>query len=283
MTLDAQRRIVDGSEAALCDAIRRGADLRIYTEFVHNEHVDPGGDNDDRIREVSEFGVTYLIEDRWTAGVMSLRQPIELPAGFGPRPSMSFFLYNQNGDQAIARPLLDGKGSGDPVESTGMAKYHQGDRHDDDTIAPSHNFVYDFDVYRFCVADVWREALSHDEQGNVIGGSLDDLIDAFSAGAKLKVAVRGFAEPGAGPGADHEMFVQAGPGYYYTNARRFMVGSHPTVRIDPSIPMRYASGGWDFGWLMARTDGHVFYRRCDPYTLGFEDREIRCPIRWFVQ
>lgn len=289
LTLDADRQIVDGSEAALCDAIRRGADLRIYTEFIHNEHVEPGSDNDDRVREVAEFGVTYLVEDRWTAGVMSLRQPIELPTGFGPRPSMSFFLYNQNGEQAIARPLLDGKGPGDPADPSAMPKYHQGERFDDDTIAPSHNFVYDFDVYRFCVADVWREMLSHDEQGRVVTGSLDALIDAFSAGARLKIAVRGFA----GAGADHEMFVQAGPGYYYTNARQFMVGSHPTIRIDPAIPMRYTSGeksggksgggGWDFGWLMVRTDGHVVYRRCDPFTLAFEDREIRCPIRWFVQ
>lgn len=41
---------------------------------------------------------------------MTLRQPIELTEGFGERPSMSFFLYNQDGRQAIARPYLDGGG-----------------------------------------------------------------------------------------------------------------------------------------------------------------------------
>jgi hypothetical protein len=41
-------------------------------------------------------------------GFMTLRQPIALPDGFCPRASMSCFLYNQNGQQAIARLLLDG-------------------------------------------------------------------------------------------------------------------------------------------------------------------------------
>jgi len=285
LTLNAKREIIDGSEKDLCDAIRRGADLRIYTEFIHNEHIDPNSDDPDRVLESAEFGVTYLDEDHWTAGVMSFRQPIELPVGFGPRPSMSFFLYNQNGEQGVARPFLDGKGPSEMLDVSSMPKYHVRDHFDDDTSAPAHNFVYDFEIFRFCVADVWQEVLAHDEQGNVTSGSLDELIEAVGAGAKLKVGVRGFA----GTQVDHEMFVQVGPGYHYTSARRFMVGTHPTIRITPAIPMQYGSGepgepgGWDFGWLMIRTDGHVVYRCCDPYTLEFEDKTMNCPIRWFIQ
>ena len=61
---------------------------------------------------------------------MSLRQPVELPSGFGPRPSMSYFLYNEDGTQAIARLHLDGApavGVPGPAANTdigGMAKYH---------------------------------------------------------------------------------------------------------------------------------------------------------------
>lgn len=40
LTLDATRSVVAGSGQALVDAIRRGADLRIGTEFLHNEHID---------------------------------------------------------------------------------------------------------------------------------------------------------------------------------------------------------------------------------------------------
>ena len=108
LELDSRREITGGSPGALCAAIRRGADLRIYTEFIHNEHIDPASDSAELIREVSEFRATYLVEDRWCAGIMTLRQPISLPDAFGPRASMSFFMYNQDGQQAIARPYLDG-------------------------------------------------------------------------------------------------------------------------------------------------------------------------------
>ena len=45
--------------------------------------------------------------------MQNMPMPVALPGGFGPRESMSRFLYNQDGHQAIARPLLDGcKGTG---------------------------------------------------------------------------------------------------------------------------------------------------------------------------
>ena len=47
--------------------------------------------------------------------------------------------------------------------------------------------------------------------------------------------------------------------------------------------MRYQSKGWDFGWLVLRTDGTVVYRQCDPYSLAFADGMRRHPIRWFAR
>ncbi len=290
LELDAERNCTAGSEEALAGAIRNAADLRIYTEFIHNEHIDVRSDSRERILEVAEFGITYLLEDSWVAGIMSLRQPIELPVGFGPRPSMSFFLYNQNGQQAIARPHLDGGATHEPVSaSTGhtpeMPKYHAQSIWDAETNAPSNNFIYDFDVYRFCVCDGWHEVLSHDEKGAIRSGSVRDLAAAFSQGCEVKAGVRGLgaalsAEPAAA--VDHEVFVQAGSCYYYTEMELFIVGTHPLVRVAPAVPLLYTSQGWDFGWLMLRTDGVVVYRRCDPYSLEFQDIEGNHAIRWFV-
>ena len=62
LQLDPQRRTTGGSPQALVDAIRRGADLRIGTEFRHNEHIDTDSDSNELIREVAEFGVTF---DSW--------------------------------------------------------------------------------------------------------------------------------------------------------------------------------------------------------------------------
>lgn len=292
LELDTNRQVVSGSTGDLADAIRRAADLRIYTEFRHNEHIDVDSPSRERIREVAEFGVTYRVDQRWVAAIMSLRQPIELPVGFGPRSSMSFFLYNQDGTQAIARPHLDGG----PAESTfgpspvqpprNMPKYYMLDSWDAGTNAPSQNFVYDFDRFRYCVNDSWREVLQHSATGDVVSGSLDELIDAFASGCAIKLGVRNLcADLCDDPTStvDHEVFVQGGSAYFYTDQKLFMIGSHPLVRVRPSVPMRYASRNWDFGWLMLRTDGHVVYRRCDPYSLKFSDHVSQHAIRWFVR
>lgn len=288
LELSSQRDVVGGRPAALSDAIRRGADLRIYTEFIHNEHIDIHSDNDELVREVSEFPVTYLLEDHWVAGIMSRRQPISPPDSFGPRPSMSFFLYNQDGQQAIARPYLDGE---TPVVSShgvpaGMKKYHLQESWDDDTNAPSQNFIYDFEQYRFYVNDGWREVFAADAQGNAQSGSLEELEAAFANGCEVKVAVRGLCgDLGEEPETvgDHELFVQLNACYYNTRRRIFSAGTHPVVRVAPQIPMLYVSHNWDFGWLMVRSDGYMEYRCCDPYTLKFQDFQKRHAMRWFVR
>jgi hypothetical protein len=291
LTLDADRVVVSGDEGDLADAVRGGADLRIQTEFIHNEHIDVTSDRAERVREVAEFGVTYLVEDRWAAGIMSLRQPVQLPDGFGDRSSMSFFLYNQDGRQAIARPYLDGgelggtPGFSTPEAPGDMPKYHVHDSWDTGTNAPSSNFTYDFDVFRYFVSDTWEEVCSQGPDGAVHHGSVDALAEAFSNGCAVKVGIRGLCTDldERSEVRDHEVFVEAGSCYFYLDQKLFIAGTHPVVRIRPDVPMSYRSRGWDFGWLVVKTDGEVVYRKCDPYTLKFEDRPLRCDLRWFVR
>lgn len=288
MTLSGARTVVAGRVENLRDAVRRGADLRIYTEFRHNEHVDPRSVNDEMVREVSDFRVTYLIARRWAAGIMNLRMPIRPPAGFGPRPSMSFFLYNEDGRQAVARPYLDGAPDADspapgPLDdNSNMPKYHTFDAWDTGTNAPSVNFVYDFEIFRYFVRDDWREVLAHGADGSVTKGSLDALVDEFSKGAEIKVGIRGLCAD-LGNDIEHEVFVHTGPGYYSTERKIFCAGAQPVVRVRPAIPMRYESRNWDFGWLMPRTDGTVDRWLCDPYTLSFTKSRGRYAVRWFAR
>jgi hypothetical protein len=294
LELNSDRSVRSGSESALVDAVRRGADLRIGTDFRHNEHLEPGSDNSEVINEVSDFRATYLLEGRWVAGCMTLRMPIMPPEGFGPRASMSFFLYNQNGQQAIARPYLDGKaatGEPGPSKKSVMpdyhsAKYREQDSWDVDTNAPSANFIYDFEVFRYFVRDEWREVFSNSPDGTVASGSLDALREEFIKGAEVKVAIQGLCDnlgDASKPVMDHELFVQCGPCYYNTERRIFSAGSQPVVRIDPAIPLWYKSRNWDFGWLMPRSDGFVARWLCNPYTLGFTKSEGRYRVRWFAR
>jgi hypothetical protein len=205
---------------------------------------------------------------------------------------MSFFLYNQDGQQAIARPYLDGAPAGGQLglsaldDHSAMPRYHQHDSWDAGTNAPSSNFVYDFDHYQFLVDGGWREVLAHAADGSVLAGSVAELAEAFGRGAAIKLGIRGLcADLAVDPAEqiEHEVFVHAGSCYYYTERRLFMTGTHPLVRVRPAIPLRYTRGGWDFGWLMARSDGHVARWLCDPYTLAFHKSAARYAMRWFVQ
>ena len=184
LTLNSDRSVRAGSVEALGEAVGRGADLRILTEFRHNEHIDTKSASRELIREVCDFQITYRIDGWWVAGIMQMRQPVQLPDGFGPRPSMSFFVYNQDGEQGIARPFLDGaaaageRGASDVMRDPAMPRYHQHDSWDAGTNAPSHNFVYDFEVFEYFVRDEWSEVLAHDADGQVESGSVAALGDA---------------------------------------------------------------------------------------------------------
>lgn len=301
LALDRDRRPIGGSPDDLRRAIRAGADLRIYSEFYHDEHIDPGCGNHELVQESMDMRATYLIDDRWAAGALSLRQPVELPDGFGPRPSLSLFLYNEDGSQAIARPFLDGVPVAGPLgpspsaDHATMPKYHELDRWDDGTNAPSSNFIYDFETLRYFVREDWREVLHHTSDGAVVSGSIDDLADAFRRGAEFKVGIRGlcgdlrandasgFQRPTEGVALPHEAFIQLGSCYYYTQQKLFIAGAHPLPRIVPDVPLRYTTRGWDYTWLLLRTDGQAALLIYDPYTLIPHREKTEFELRWFFR
>jgi hypothetical protein len=302
LAIDRDRQPTGGSPEELRRAIRAGADLRIYSEFYHDEHIDPGSSNHELVQESMDMRATCLIDDRWAAGVLSLRQPVQLPDGFGPRPSLSLFLYNEDGSQAIARPFLDGapvdepRGMSPPADHSQMSKYHELDRWDDGTNAPSSNFIYDFETLRYFVREDWREVLHHTSDGTVVAGSIDNLADAFRRGAEFKVGIRGLCDdlsansegsttkrPTGGNLLPHEVFIQLGSCYYYTQQKQFIAATHPLPRVVPNVPLRYTTGGWDYSWLLLRTDGHAALLIYDPYTLTPRREAANFELRWFFR
>ena len=197
---------------------------------------------------------------------------------------MSFFLYNQDGSQACASPRLDSAApEPEPAEQgTWPIKYEVLDAHDQGTRAPSHNFVYRFDRYRFCVSERWREVLAHDERGAVRSGSAEALGEALRQGRELKVAVSGLCADLGGTTV-HEVFVHVGASWHMMRSGTVVGGTHPLVRVAPAVPLRYRSGGWDFGWLLVGTDGRVQQRLVEPATGAFRERESAHPVRWFAR
>ena len=288
LSLNSRREIIGGSKKALIDAINRGADLRIYTEFNFEEHIEPGSPNKELVKEVSDFRVSYLIDKRHVAAIMNLRMPVHPPKGFGERPSWSFFMYNQDGQQAIARPFLDHQtmeppcGECPPVAPRNMPKYHALSNYDDNSNAPCHNFIYDFEKFGFIVQDNWTEVFAHDEFGKTISGSFDDFMDAFSAGADMKVGIKNFLSEDKDQ-LDYEIFTHCGPGYYNTKSRIYCMSTQPTVVVEPAIPMVYKTNNWSSGNILVRTDGEVEYWFYNPYTMEYAKKRTRAGMRYFVR
>ena len=290
LELDEQCSPVNGSSQALAHAIRNGADLRVRTAFDYEEHMGPTDEHQGLVEESIDFRLTYLINDSWTAGITTTRYPADSCLKFQPYPSLSFFLYNHDGCQAVARPFLQGAGAStaeNPEDRTGQIapRYFVNSIQDSDTPSPSQNFVYSFEYFRYCVCDDWTEVLSHDENGNVLAGSYQDLGDAFRSGCALKVGVRDLCQELdlAGDQSPHEVFIEVGS--IYNHADRGFLGAEslPVVRVAPATPLQYATGNWNFGWIMPRTDGTVFQQIIDPYTRQFSQVVTRNPVRWFAR
>jgi hypothetical protein len=300
LELAPDRSVRTGSKTALAAAIGRAADLRIYTEFLFEEHIIPGGNGDPSqdglIREVIDFRETILVDGRHVGAITTQRQPLEPPFGFnGTEPKMSFFMYTSDGDQALANFVFAGvEGAPAPGERSvvppppDMPKMGVQEYFDLGTSGPSRNFVYDMETYRYFVRDDWEEVLAHDAHGTVTAGSFDGLEAAQIAGREIKVGIRDLATDlrrAGGPEAAvaHEVFTPVGSGFLHTGPRIYAALTHPLVRVAASDPLRYGSGGWDVAWVFLRTDGQAVVRRLEPYTRTWEDRPGRFACRWFAR
>jgi hypothetical protein len=300
LELAPDRTVRAGSKAGLAAAIGRAADLRVYTEFLFEEHIVPGGNGDPAqdgvIREVIDFRETILVGDEHVGAITTQRQPLEPPFGFnGTEPRMSFFMYTSDGDQALAGLVFGGVDGAPPpgqriVEPppADMPKMGPQEFFDLGTSGPSRNFVYDMETYRYFVRDDWEQILAHEADGTVTAGSFDALEAAQIAGREIKVGIRDLASDlhrSGGPEVPprHEVFTPIGSGFLHTGPRVYAALTHPLVRVAPSHPLRYGSGGWDVAWVFLRTDGHAVVRSLEPYTRTWVDRPERLACRWFAR
>ena len=298
LELAPDRSVRAGSKEELAAAIGRGADLRVYTEFLFDEHIVPGGNGDSSldglIREVIDFRETILVEGRHVGGITTQRQPLEPPFGFnGTEPKMSFFMYTGDGDQRLANLVFAGvDGAPAPGQRTvtappaDMPKMGEQEFFDVGTSGPSRNFVYDMETYRYFVRDDWEEVLAHEADGTVTVGSFDQLEAAQVAGREIKVGIRDLATELGDPDGDtvyHEVFTPVGSGFLHVRPRVYAALTHPLVRVAPAEPLHYASSNWDVAWVFVRSDGQATVRRLDPYARRWEDRPARFACRWFAR
>lgn len=297
LELRPDRSIAVGSTTGLCDAICRGADLRVYTEWTYEEHIAPDISKPDPrcnglLQEIIDMRETMLVDDQYAAGITTLRQSMLPISGFNltAAPRASYFMYGMDGQQCCAHVMLDGtKPTAQPGTSRvaprpqSMPKMSETEENDVGTLAPSRNFIYDFEVYRYFVRDDWTPILAHDENGRVTSGSWEAFHQAHREGREFKAGITGLCGDLPGAAMRHEVFTLLGSGWIHTAMKTYEVSTHPLVRVAPSIPMKYRPRNWDVAWVILRTDGRAKVRSLDPYTRTFRDRERRVACRWFVR
>ena len=206
LELGSNRDIAAGSTAELYAALNRGADLRVYTEWIYEEHAAPDpGDGDPRyngtFQEVIDFRETYLIGSSYAAGITTLRQSMLPVVGFNPDagPRMSFFLYDMEGRQGCSHVMLDDElyappGTHREVEAPAkFPKLSSTQLNDEGSSGPSMQFAYDFERYRYWVRDDWELLLAHKTDGTVTSGSWRDLHNAQLAGKDIKIGLAAVA------------------------------------------------------------------------------------------
>ncbi len=188
-------------------------------------------------------------------------------------------MYGIDGQQGCANILFDGKTPGASLDVPRLPKMNAIEQNDPGTFAPSRNFIYDFEAYRFFVRDEWTPILAHDDHGRVTSGSWDNFHAAHRQGREFKVGVTGLWDDPL----QMEMFTLLGSGWVHTARQWYEVLTHPLVRLAPTIPLKYRSGQWDVSWAFLRTDGLARVRSFDPAARVFRDWETRVACRWFVR
>jgi len=297
LELDPNRKVVSGDRETLRRAIANGADLRIYTEWLFEEHVAPDlkramkDDEAGMLQEVIDFRETMTVGDEHACGVTTLRQSILPIERFNPAAPnrMSYFLYDLDGWQGCANLLFgEAAGAGESVAKRvipprpDMPKMSEMEQFDAGTTGPSSRFIYQFERYRYFVRDDWQEVFAHDEEGEAVSGSFDALHAAHQSGRDLKVAIRNVCTDWAEKN-EHEVFTLIGSSWVHTGRKSLEGLSHPLVRIAPGKPIRYSSRGWDVAWVYVGTEGHATVRKLDPWTREFHDEPTRLACRWFAR
>lgn len=287
LKLDSKRRIVNGGTELLNKKIDSGGDLRISTGFLHNEHIDKSSNDNQLIIETSTFAETVMIDTKWSAFFMTLRQPVALRDGFGYPNSLSLFLYNQNGQQALARMVLNeivNPAIEKSISECDPKKNHTINVLDNDTLGASKNFIYDFEFYNFIITDCYVEVYANTQDGTCVFGDIELLKEAYNEGRGIKIAMKGLSNiMWEDTRHEDEIFIHCGSSYYYTKDKLMISNTLPFVSVPADIPLEYKSRGFRYCWVVARTDGRVEIRTYNPFDDIWETRSAHLSLRWFAQ
>ena len=193
-TTDRNHEPIDGSVAAVAEAVRRGSDLRRFSTYK----LKGAG----LVEETMTLQTTWIFDDQNVGGLQTLRHPVDAALGISRQPSLALWIFGVATQQRSTFVPLDGRPMADA--SGEWAKVDN-----DPYGAEPEEFVPQ--RYQWWARSDWRQIYAHDENGNVSMGSWEDVRTAANNGCILKAGVRNlwsYLTPGGQETPEHEVFVE---------------------------------------------------------------------------
>ena len=232
-----------GSAAAVAEAVRRGADLRLYMTT-------------DTYEETLYFQQTYAGEAEAFAGLMTHHHSYVHHGKDIEQPYVSLFKYDVSGAFSHVKWMPD---------STVLDE----------------SKAYPYGVYRWYVCDRWRLVYEHDSRGAAVSGDIDELKELVRQGRTIKVGIRQFFgmadDCKAGP--EHTCFVTTmqpliQKGHVHSNCDLVLVGA-------PRWPFTWKDG-LHVGVIKPSTSGEILCFLVEPGKLPFRRTVLRRQMQWMV-
>ena len=235
--------VASGSAAAVAEAVRAGAELRVYLTTPTYE-------------ETLYFQQTYAGEGDAFAGIMSHHHSYSYDGQQIDKPYVSLFKYDTSGRISHVKWLL----GDDAVDVSSKAAYG---------------------VYRWFVCDRWRAVYEHDADGNPVAGDLDELVYCVRSGRTMQVGIRqlfGLSEDDVG-GPPHTCYLTTmqpivQDGQVRSNCDFALVGA---LRY----PFDWKDG-LHMAVIRPSTSGEILCFLASPGKLPFQRLTRRRAMRWMV-
>ena len=236
--------VVTGSATAVADAVRRGADLRVYMTA-------------DLYEETLIFQQTYAGEGEAFAGMVSHHNSFEHLGTNVDQPYICLFKYDDSGIHSAVKWHLD------------------------NTIINESGAPHNYGMYRWYVSDRWRLVYEHDADGNPISGDLEELKEHVRQGKTVRAGVRqlcGLAQDDTG-GPRHISFLTTMLAFIWDG--QVVLNCDPALVGPPQWPYTW-SDGLHYAIMRPSTAGQFDCFLAEPGKLPFKRVTRRRGMQWLV-
>ena len=235
--------VTQGSIAATANAVRNGADLRVFLIARGYE-------------ETLYFQQTYAGQGDEFAGLMTHHHSYAHRGSLADQPYFSFFKYGAAGTFSQVKWMLDNTTFDEPQP-------------------------YAYGIYRWYVCDRWRVVYEHDAEGNQISGDLKELKELIRAGRTVKVGIRQLfgVQDDDLSGPTHVSFLSImqpliKDGHVGANCDFILAGA-------PKWPFSWKDG-LSVGMVWPWTSGEIICHLVEPGHLPFRRTTVRRAMQWLV-